>query len=63
MTEKDIFDIINSSKYDGIGCKTRNFSEIGNLLGISRQRVKQIELSALKKIKKRNKDLKDYLNN
>ena len=46
------------------GCEPQTLEEIGRLFGVTRERVRQIEVKALKKLKHymiSNKELRDFL--
>lgn len=44
----------------GINCQRQTLNEIGNLFGLSRERIRQIEIEVLVKMKK-NKTLREYV--
>ena len=55
--ERDII-ILRFGLYDGEG---KTLEEIGNMYHVSRERIRQIEKRALKKLRNKAKDLKIYL--
>lgn len=62
LNRKERFIILN--RFGLGGRKTKTLEELGRILGFSKERIRQIENEALKKLRRSNeaKSLKDYLN-
>ncbi len=61
LSEKERFILIN--RFGLLGRKTKTLEELGKILGFSKERIRQIEGEALKKLRKADKvcELKNYL--
>ena len=61
LNERERFIILN--RFGLKNRKTRTLEELGNILGFSKERIRQIEMEGLRKLKKSNKTqyLKEYL--
>ena len=61
LNQKERFIILN--RFGLGGRKTKTLEELGKILGFSKERIRQIECEALKKLRRSQeaKSLKDYL--